>query len=124
MRMRIPTGARAAERFGDRILYELPPRDGYSFLWINFKLMPLSGRPRRGWFRVFWLDWNLVEARLSGGRSGARLRAQEPALYASVEAFLARTYTRAWLIETGGVTEAEIDAEVARLAARRPAAGL
>lgn len=125
MRIKIPAGARPATTFaaeGGRhwTLYELPTAEGKhssTFLWLPFKLMEPSSTPKQwGRQRSFWLGWTPIGMRLRRDRDGARLRAQDPALYEAVDAFLRATYTRGWLLETGGVTDAEIDAEVARLA--------
>jgi hypothetical protein len=121
MRLRIPDGARVAARFdasySDWTLYERPLPDTSSFLWLPFKLMRAqTARKRRGVYRAFRLHWHPVEQRMRRDRDAGRLLRQDPALHARVCLFLELTYTRTWLLDTGGVTAAEIEAEVARLA--------
>lgn len=123
MKLIIPTWAPAA-RFGDWALYQMPnpTTEGTSFLWWSFKLLDTSGAaPRWGRQRSFRLRWNPVEGRRRRDSEGARLHAQEPALEAEVDAFMRATYDRAWLTTEGMVDEAEIEPELARLAAMREA---
>ena len=125
MHPNIPTRARAAATFDGWTLYELPPAGhipSYSPLWVNFKLLAPTDTPRRwGRTRAFWLGWNVLELRLVKNAARFRLRDREPALEAAVLLFLQRTYDRSWLLEVGGLTAAEVEAERLRLAAPRGA---
>lgn len=90
MRLKIPAGARAAATFdGDWTLYELPSRDGDSFLWLKFKLMlpPNVGR-KRGQYRVYRLNWHAADLRFAKDAKLAHLQAELPELFGAVETWL------------------------------------
>lgn len=116
MKLSVPAGARVASTFLDWTLYELPPRDGDSFLWLKFKLMlPGSAPRRRGQYRVYRLNWNAADGRLAKDARLAHLRGTLPDLAAAVETWLSTHRGPDALL----ATEAEIAAERARLAAAR-----
>jgi hypothetical protein len=118
--IRIPKRARVAEHFGGWTLFELAPSDSQSFLWQGVKLAaPPDTRKRRGALRAFWLTWSPLALRFARRREFLRLQTEQPGLCAELELFMSRTYDRAWLLREGGVTDAEIDAEVGRLALAR-----
>lgn len=112
MRLAIPTGARVAAAFDDWTLYELPPRDGDSFLWLKFKLMLPPNAPRKwGQYRVYRLNWNAGESRFAKDAKLVQLRESFPDLAAKVEAWLTLNRGPEALI----ATDDEIAAERERL---------
>ena len=120
-----PRGGRAIADFDGWTLFELPTTATQSFLWQRFKLQaPAGTRRRRGALRAFWLDWSILDGRLARRREAVRLAAELPEIAARLLDTLRARYSRAWLLETGGVTEAEIEPELARLAARRGGRGV
>ena len=78
-KLHIPKNSRAAARFGDWTLYELPLTDRQSFLWLRFKLMrPETARAQWGRDRAFWLSWGPLALRLARCAAVLRLQAQQP----------------------------------------------
>ncbi len=116
-----PAGALRVQVFPENWhLYELPdPSQSQSILWIPFKLSNRALPRKMGRLRTFHLFWNPVELRLAASRFARRLEAEQPAVFARVCLYLELTYDRAWLVRTTGVTDEEIAAEQARLAAGR-----
>lgn len=117
----VPSGAKKIATFeGGWMLFERVPTENSSFLWIQFKLQLPENTPKRaGAKRTFWLTWNPLVGRLANSSDAHALRNRHPDLYDQVVLELAMTYTRAWLIEVDGRDEAEINAEIGRLNAKR-----
>lgn len=114
----IPVG-RPLVQFGTWTLYEVPAGPGTSILWCRLKIMqPPETRRRVGRPRVYWVMWNPLETRLARGGGEGKLKALEPDLCDQVVTWLTDHVGREWL---DAYTEAEIKAEIKRLAARRAA---
>lgn len=118
MRLIIPTGARAVATFGDWTLYELPTREGDSFLWLKFKLMQPTNIPRkRGQYRVYRLNWHAADLRFAKDAKLAQLQAALPEVAGQVETWLTLNCGPESLLADAG----EIAAERKRLAAAKEA---
>lgn len=116
MRAKIPMGARAVANFGDWTLYELPARDGDSFLWLKFKLMlPPSAPCKWGQYRVYRLNWHAADERFAKDAKLAQFQAALPDLYGMVETWLTLNRGPDSLL----ADDKQITAERIRLAAAR-----
>ena len=115
----IPAGARAIYTWDGWTLYELPhDESAHSILWYPFKLMLPPSTPAR-WRqrRAFYLTWNPLELRVRKDAQRRALEVELPDLYVRVELVLALSYGPEWLVRVRGLSESDILAERARLAA-------
>lgn len=123
--LEIPAKGRAVQTFavetGVWTLYELPGRDDYegsSPLWHPFKLMLPPDTPiQRGRRRSYPLTWNAHALRMRRDYDSHALELGQPDLFMRVETFMSLSYDCGWLVSNQGMTVAEIEAEVRRLAA-------
>lgn len=117
-RLTVPARSKAVFHWGGWTLYELPPREGQSPLWPSFKIMLAPETPAKwGEPRQFHLNWNVLELRLRKDSYRVALALKHPELYMRVEMFLSLNYSSEWLVTNQDMTEAEIAAEQAKLAA-------
>lgn len=114
MRLKIPPGSKVAANFGDWTLYELPPRERDSFLWMKVKVMrPPNTAAKRGQNTAYWLSWSLADERFARAAVTQRFEAAQPDLFARVALHMSMNYS------LDLYTPAEIAEERQRLAAVR-----
>jgi len=124
MKLQIPNFSKPAAAFGTWVLYQLRPVPGDSALWPKFKLQLPSDTPvRAGVYRSYRLSWNAVELRMARSRARLDLDNDHPDLIIEVEMYLTLNRGRDWLLDPRGanMTEAKIDAELARIRGVRAA---
>jgi hypothetical protein len=125
MKLSIPKFSRSVATFGDWTLYKTQAQGYESFLWQNFRLqLPVDTPMRRGLKRIYYLVWNPLALRFARSESVFLLKENHPGMAFDLEMHMGIAYDRAWLLdpEGEGVTEAEIEAELARLGAAKAAA--
>jgi hypothetical protein len=124
MRLSIPKSFKSAAAFGDWTLYHLPLSEGAgSFLWQPFKLMltPGSAPAKRGGRRAYRLTWSPLEQRFAKSKETEHLSRAQPVLFDMIEFHLTTEYGPDWLTERALYDPEEVEAESARLKARRSA---
>lgn len=118
MRLTVPENAVVAAQINAWTLYQLAPRPDDSPLWLRFKLMlPPSTPAKWGERRAFSIYWNPIELRMRKDRDALSLYKHSSDLYERVELVLSLEYGPEWLRRVAGLTDEEILAEKARLAA-------